>query len=623
MKKFILQNLGPLRIVLHILVILGVSTSFLWINSLFSIPVDSFTFYYVYGQIILLLIVLVWGIRGWYAHTNTAASILTIVGVLGTFIGIFMGLQEFTTDEMQESISKLLEGLKFAFSTSIVGIGSALLLKGIISPIEQLQKEKDTSDEAIGKLANRLADELKNRFESLKLGDLTKVFKEESRETRKVFSNMQNALTGGQNKTFTQLEELTATISEKQDALRNGVTPLLTTIQDSLTNEEISVLAKLEVLTTVSEKQSELLNGVKEALKPIQDSLTNSEEIGVLAKLEALAEAVPKQSELLKEVKEALKPIQDSLTDTEAGVLKKLGELTTTVSSEHGKLRSEFETFSNNVAESIIKLATNELIAALSNVIKEFNAKINEQFGDNFKQLNEAVGKTVEWQEQYRQQMDELANEFRVASESIEQSRVSMEQIARASSEIAEKSSSIVACAENMEPLLHTLNDQLEAFSDLRQKAENSLPILNENINELTTKFSSTVQNAVNASEKSMQTQREAFSEQSDQLKSVINGLDDFTTQIGEVTQNVLSIVNDLQRSMDLQKDMSSDLMERFVSMQSALERELAGSVNILAGKLAGLSEKFVEDYTPLTDKLREVIMIAEGVRPRNQDFNL
>jgi len=112
---------------------------------------NSFTIGYVCFQAVVFLVVLsiLWRKKGWYAYTNTAASILTIVGVLGTFIGIFAGLQEFTTDssKMQESISKLLEGLKFAFGTSIVGIGSALLLKGIISPLAKtFQKGKAPSE---------------------------------------------------------------------------------------------------------------------------------------------------------------------------------------------------------------------------------------------------------------------------------------------------------------------------------------------------------------------------------------------------------------------------------------------------------------------------------------------
>ena len=52
--------------------------------------------------------------------------------------------------------------------------------------------------------------------------------------------------------------------------------------------------------------------------------------------------------------------------------------------------------FSKNVAESVAKLATDELIEALKTVIEDFNAKITEQFGENFKQLNEAVGKNCD-----------------------------------------------------------------------------------------------------------------------------------------------------------------------------------------------------------------------------------
>ena len=74
----------------------------------------SFTFGYVSFQIVVLLVVSVVLSRnkGWYSHTNTAASILTMVGVLGTFIGIYVGLQEFNPRELQGSIEILLNGLK-------------------------------------------------------------------------------------------------------------------------------------------------------------------------------------------------------------------------------------------------------------------------------------------------------------------------------------------------------------------------------------------------------------------------------------------------------------------------------------------------------------------------------
>lgn len=54
-------------------------------------------------------------------------TVFTTLGVLGTFMGIYFGLQEFETDNIDGSIEALLDGLKTAFKTSIVGIIAALI----------------------------------------------------------------------------------------------------------------------------------------------------------------------------------------------------------------------------------------------------------------------------------------------------------------------------------------------------------------------------------------------------------------------------------------------------------------------------------------------------------------
>ena len=69
-------------------------------------------------------------------------SQIVSLGVLGTFIGIFMGLQNFNPDDMKNSINGILLGLKTAFFTSIVGMGVALIL-AIIQKL--FYKEMDNS----------------------------------------------------------------------------------------------------------------------------------------------------------------------------------------------------------------------------------------------------------------------------------------------------------------------------------------------------------------------------------------------------------------------------------------------------------------------------------------------
>ena len=67
-------------------------------------------------------------------------SQIVSVGVLGTFVGIFIGLQGFNPEDIMNSVNDILSGLKTAFFTSIVGMSVALILS-----IIQTLKDKSES----------------------------------------------------------------------------------------------------------------------------------------------------------------------------------------------------------------------------------------------------------------------------------------------------------------------------------------------------------------------------------------------------------------------------------------------------------------------------------------------
>ncbi len=56
-----------------------------------------------------------------------APTLMTALGILGTFVGVVIGLLHFDTTNIEESIPVLLGGLKTAFITSIVGMLGALV----------------------------------------------------------------------------------------------------------------------------------------------------------------------------------------------------------------------------------------------------------------------------------------------------------------------------------------------------------------------------------------------------------------------------------------------------------------------------------------------------------------
>ena len=517
-----------------------------------------------------------WKIR--HQQVNAIASIVTVIGVLGTFAGITWGLFYFDTSNIEASVPKLLEGLKVAFLTSIAGILGSIYLKW--STLHEQAKQPHPDQHTTG----ATVDDLEYLLEQI-----LAVEKAEGKETRESLQSIEKSLTGdGDSTVLTQLQKLRTTFSDKQD-----------------------------------------------------------------------------------------------------------------------DLVSAFNQFAEQMAENNSKA----LIEALEEVMRDFNAKINEQFGDNFKQLNEAVGRINEWQEQYRQQMDKLAEEFRIAAESVERSRESLEVI-------ADRSSVIVSSAESLEPILqgfqhqiNQLNASLEAFSKLADNAKEAFPIIETRLDELTNGFSQAVQTSIDNSHASMERQREALTEQAQQIertventgnyiqqqtvavfertsaqvKQVIDGAfqglrsalenqyqqldstivamnqrltdtvqnqstqlntlvqdttgklremgNDFSTAVRETIQNsqtsmesqresLNNLVGKLSRDTEqFIQDNTRRMTEQIIRLDQALEKELTDSLKSLGSHLTSLSGKFVADYTPLTDRLGTVLEIARNL-PIPERFN-
>ena len=96
-----------------------------------------------------------------------------------------------------------------------------------------------------------------------------------------------------------------------------------------------------------------------------------------------------------------------------------LTELRNTTREGFENLTSEFRQFAETMAEDNSKA----LIEALEQVIRDLNTHIyllNEQFGENYKQLNEAVGALLSWQDQYKDHVEKLTDQFQRSLDGIE-----------------------------------------------------------------------------------------------------------------------------------------------------------------------------------------------------------
>jgi len=249
------------------------------------------------------------------------------------------------------------------------------------------------------------------------------------------------------------------------------------------------------------------------------------------------------------------------------------------------KVSRQVEEFYNKVAENSSKA----LIEALKEVIREFNEKISEQFGENFKQLNHAVGQLLEWQNQYRQQMTEMVAQQKSSAESMAIATQKFE-------EITEKTERFTATANSLQQLIAALEAQrdqikvsLEALGKLLERSSGALPEIEKKIVEMVAQVSSGVQ----------QTQQELRGALLESVKAS--------------NQETMSwIKNSNQEFNNHVRQMIDKTHEQIINLDKALSEELTKSLEGLGKQLASLSQKFAEDYTPITENLRKIVRLGQ-----------
>ncbi|RAX58118.1 hypothetical protein CCZ01_03295 [Helicobacter monodelphidis] len=288
-------------------------------------------------------------------------SIIMSTGVLGTFVGIFVGLFGFNTLNIQDSIPLLLEGLKVAFYTSIVGMGISIALS-------ILQKGKVNQQDSADQFSLQL-----QKFDDL-----------------------------------TYLQDL----------------------------KELKILPQiLDALNTQKHNIEALNEGRKEHYLALEEmTKTHSS---------TLIECLNHQHQLLST-----------------------------------QLQNEFATLSQTLKKSVEELAkgaSEHLVETLAEVIKNFNTNLNNQFGENFKELNIAVGRMLTWQEHYQQSIETSQETLKQAVIAIEKSGDTLSRITehhhQTQTFFNQLGEMIQQTRQEGEVLFHSL----ESFAGLKKNAEDML----------------------------------------------------------------------------------------------------------------------------------------------------
>ena len=193
------------------------------------------------------------------------------------------------------------------------------------------------------------------------------------------------------------------------------------------------------------------------------------------------------------------------------------------------KLDLHFESIKDSLKtalEVFSKGATDEITKALRDVIADFNNNLNEQFGDNFKQLNMAVSKMIDWQENYKIVIENTENNLKLILNGMRDLTAHYQQISKTSQGL----SSIIETNQNQIKNLETHLASLKRIGEDANAYVNSI----SGLNKLNNKLHEDLNKSLGILDSALSSLTDKFRED---YESFLNKLNDFNKKVESIIE--------------------------------------------------------------------------------------
>lgn len=300
----------------------------------------------------------------------------------------------------------------------------------------------------------------------------------------------------------------------------------------------------------------------------------------------------------------AVSSIREASVDTDKQVtVADLNDAITALNDNLKELRAESRSDNANILESnqrfqkdMVNANTEALSTAISGLLTDFNSRIQVQYGENFVKFNESLGRLLNWQENYSEQLAAMLKAQESSKDVMRHASSSYEQMIVHSQEFNRVAASLGELLKGLEQQTSNLEGYLSGLSGLVGQASEGLPALGDYVAELTVKLSQSIE------------------ENNRSLTQVLTqAANDINLTVEQVNQGLAVSVNEAHSGLAQHvESMTNKTSAHMQMLDESMEKELTQALQTFGYQLTALSEKFVNDYMPLTDRLREVLSMAE-----------
>lgn len=403
-----------------------------------------------------------------------APTLLTALGILGTFFGIFFGLQKVgignikETQDLLEASTTLLSGMQTAFSTSLAGLGSASLMMIVLA--------------IGGKLRQAKRNHLRKNLSQI-------AFLESPRTLLSRFD------TSAMEKAGNSMESVAQSLHSFTDSLTSGsnLTPenIALAMQKAIASDDSILIQQLKSQTTYLEDLTP--NAIASSLTPLL--------IPIKEELTALREIQSQQQSTLE------LQIQELVTELMTPVVARLDEtakVTTEASTAVTQLKNELGGISKNLADAVntINKFQEDTLLKLQSFAHTLQTTLN-QFNQDTKGVLETVA--VEMKQAVSHSIKAMETQRVAFSESAKETSTTFKQI--------------------REDLQLALTTQATQQREMLQEVETATANILQQAKEAFNQQGETIHQAMAESVKGMEIQREAFAQSANQASLTFRGI--------------------------------------------------------------------------------------------------
>lgn len=464
-------------------------------------------------------------------YLSSASGMLVGLGLLGTFLGLTLGILGFKSDSseaIQSSIQSLLGGMGTAFMTSLIGMGCSCYY---------IWREKQLMF-LFRKILNRICFALDKRYflSDSEFYTAYLSFKDEQGNTVYISNAMRDMYTETHKQTGymgTLVDDLSDALDEKlSNSINENIIPMIQKFVETL-NEKLDML-KTSMQSPAEDMTRMVVEELKTSMQAMMEKFGADLSGSATSNLTMLTDNLAKASESLTELPAQMKNmsaqlggafggIHTTIEDLESAVQKIVEQSASSNSSLIEKASSQY----SRMEESHQKISsqTDVLIANFNNMVETLNKTVKEVQNSmiQIRETKEALGTLVVSLTGITNNMDQASSRL----------KSSQDNYVSGLKEVQDKSSLTIANITNaLQISKNTLDDYSNKFGTIQQGLTGIFSQIKQGLDQYSTTVSQDAQVVLNG-------YSSALNDGIKKLQQATSHLGDLVSDISDTVENI------------------------------------------------------------------------------------